>query len=205
MTASLTPLLKLLIWSSVIALAVGLYFFENITGYYRFQEICQKEAGLRIYRPLVRNVGWVVDAVQIENATFPLLFEQVAFTRYRNEKDGNMYDIYRVPKAKVVDLGYAQQYADVSNLVGYQFSIKTLRLPDETRMGVQIYEVKDVKNNEVVAKYSRFTYSKFDVNNTLLAAPSGEACPEDLPATDPKTGKRLPTKIEVAFSSAFAN
>lgn len=199
-------LLKLLAWLVGLALMIGLYFSDNIRGYYRFKEICAKEAGLKVFRPLERNIGWTVKGGRIEDTGMAVYFKDVAFVRYRNEKDGNLYDVYRAPKLKVGDPGYAQQPADLNKTVVYQFSVETIHsLPNEIRTGVQHFDVTELKTSRLAVRYSRLGYSKFDPDKTILGAPSGERCPDDWARTDPKTGMALPSKLNLAFASSFAN
>lgn len=199
--------LKFLAWPVAIVLFIGLYFSSNIRGYYRFKEICEKEAGLHVYQPLERNVGWTVRGNRIYNTEFPVLLKDVAFVRYedtQNGKYGNFYDVYRVPKQKTGDPGYAQQPADQSKAVVYQYRVQMIdRIPNELRMGARHYEVINLKTGELAVRYSEFGYSKFNVDKTILAAPSGEGCPEDYAKTDPQTGKSIPSKMVLAFVSAF--
>ena len=197
-------LLKLTAWPVGIALLIGLYFLDNIRGYYRFKEICEKEAGLHVYQPLDRNVGWSVTEGRIEATGFPVGFNEVAFVRYRKEKDGNLYDVYRVPKLKVGDPGYAEQLADGSKAVVYQYHVQLIHdLPNEIRMGANHYEITDLRTAQLAVRYSGFGYSKFNPDRTILGAPSGEGCPDDIAVRDPKTGKTLPSKIQIALVSAF--
>lgn len=194
---------KILVWPAGIALAIGLYFSDNVRGYYRFKEICAKDAGLHVYQPLERNVGWMVSGGRMYDAGFMAEFKEVAFVRYHNAEDGNWYDVYRAPKLKVGDLGIAQQPADLSKPVVYEFKIVQKDLEDEVRMGATIREFIDLRNSSLVATYKVFSYGKFNPDNTILAAPSGEACPDDVIRTDPTTGKYFPMKIDLAISTMF--
>lgn len=195
--------LKFVIWFLSVALLISLYFSDNIRGYYRFKEICEKDAGLHIYQPLERNVGWTVSGGQIYDTGFVVQFNEVAFVRYRNEKDGNSYDVFRAPKLEVGDPAYAQQPADVSKAIVYKFDVQTIRLPNEVRIGAQHFDVVDLRSGKAAARYSRFSYSKFNPDNTILGAPSGESCPEDFAKTEPQTGRPVPSKMVLAFISAF--
>jgi hypothetical protein len=193
----------LLLWPVGLVLAIALFFASNIRGYYRFKEICARDAGVRVYQPLERNVGWTVGGGRMLDTALPVRYPEVAFVRYRNEKDGNWFDVYRVPKLKVGDDGFAQQPADLSKPVIYEYRWHHEVLNDELRMSATLYEVIDLRTSKNAATYTTFGYSKFDRDKTLLAAPSGVGCPEDFPQTDPKTGMYLPLKQDLAFSSMF--
>ncbi len=184
-------------------LAIALFFFSNIRGYYRFKEICARDGGVRVYQPLERNVGWTVGGGRMQDTGMPVVFPEVAFVRYRNEKDGQWYDVYRVPKLKVGDDGFAQQTADLSKPVVYAYGWHQEDLKDELRMSTAVYEVIDLRTSKIAATYTTFGYSKFEPSNTLLAAPSGEECPEDVIRRDESTGKNFPLKRELAFSAMF--
>ena len=203
MNQSIKKTLLLLMWPAGIVLAIALYFSSNIQGYYRFKEICARDGGVRVYQPLERNVGWTVGGGRMLDTGYVVHFSEVAFVRYRNEKDGQWYDVYRVPKLKVGDGGFAQQPADWNKPVIYEYRSWQRDLQDELRMSTVVVEAIDLRTSKANASYTTFGYSKFEPSNTLLAAPSGEACPEDFLRTDRNTGKLLPLKRELAFQSMF--
>ena len=195
-------LLKLAIWPLAAALVIGLYFAGNIKGYYRFKELCAKEAGLKVHQPLERGVGWLAEG-SLSSAATMTYYDAVAFVRYRNQKDGQWYDVYRAKRLEVADLAYAEQPADLGKSVVYQRKWSTRPLPEETRMGITREEFIDLRTNQIAASYTQLGYSKFNPDNTLLAAPSGIGCPEQGGGTDPKTGKRILTNAELAIISMF--
>jgi hypothetical protein len=194
---------KLLAWLIGISLAAGLFFADNIRGYYRFKEICARDAGLRVYQPLERNVGWTVSGGRIEDTSMPIYMNEVAFVRYRNETDDMLYDVYRVQKLKVGDSGYAQQAADLNKPVVYEYRSSHRDLKDEVRLGAWITEFIDLRTSKIAATYSEISYGKFNTENSILAAPSGEACPDDVFRRDQATGKALPMKRDLAISTMF--
>ena len=206
MNTTIKRIFKILIWPVGFALAIGLFFASNIRGYYRFKEICANEAGLHIYQPLERNVGWTVSEGRMVDTGFMVQFNEVAFVRYHDEKDGNWYDVYRAKKLKVGDDGYARQPADLSKPVVYKYQTQLVHgMPNELRMGASYTDIFDLRIEKIVLRYSKFSYSKFDQKNTILAAPSGIGCPESFAQTDPKTGKLVPSTETMALISAFAN
>lgn len=197
-------LARFLIWSISIALLIGLYFSENIRGYYRFKSLCEKEAGARTFESLQPGVGWMVAGGRPEETEFLVAFEEIAFVRYRSEKDGNLYDVHRVPKLKVGDSSYVIRPADLSKTVVYEYRVTQGRVKDEARLGISRAEVLNLQVSAVVYSYTKFGYSKFDPDRTFLGAPSGEACPDDVWRVDPKTGKRLLSLEEQSFIHSFA-
>ena len=42
-------------------LFIGLYFFDNIKGYYHFTQYCKNEGGLKIYEKLEKGLGMMDD------------------------------------------------------------------------------------------------------------------------------------------------
>ena len=204
MNLTVKSLLKFLAWPVGIALLLTLYFADNIKGYYRFKELCVAQAGLKVYQPLERNVGWLVDGGRLYDTQYIDSFEAVAFVRYRNAEDGKWYDVYRAPKINDGRDGYAQQPADLSKPVVYKSRVINIYdLPNEVRMGSQIMEFIDLRTNKLAASYTELGYSKFNREKTLLAAPSGEVCPDQFWMIDPKTGKQTPSHQELAISSMF--
>lgn len=196
---------KLLVWGVGLLLVVGLFFSSNIRGYYRFKEICEKEAGLKVFIPIERNVGWRIRGERMEDAGFPLLLNDVPFVRYRSVKDGNLYDVFRIPKVKVGDSGIAQKPADMSKAVAYEYDVRTVDLPNELRTGAQHFEVMDLRSDKLAVRYSRFSFGKFSPDAAILSAPSGESCPEDFAKTDATTGKPVPSNLLMTFASVFTN
>jgi hypothetical protein len=203
MNTTMRKVFKILVWPVCIALAIGLFFADNIKGYYRFKELCATEAGLKVYQPLERDVGWFADG-DIYSAIPMTSYDAVAFVRYHNTNEDKWYDVHRAKRLKVSDLDYTQQPADLSKPVVYQSRVINHHdLPNEVRMGAQVTEFIDLRVNQLVASYTILGYSKFNPQNTLLAAPSGIGCPEQGGGIDPKTGKQLPTHKRLAISSIF--
>ena len=204
MKAFTVRLLKLAVWPLALILLVALYFADNIRGYYRFKELCATEAGLKVYQPLERGVGWLTEG-RLQDAGAMTHLDAVAFVRYRNSEDGHWYDVYRVARRKVGDDDYAQQPADLGKPVMYQRKWSTKPLPNESRMGITKDEFIDLRTNQIVATYTELGYSKFNPQTTLLAAPSGVGCPDDYNRgrTDPKTGKEISSERTLAIASIF--
>lgn len=194
---------KILTWSAGVTLLLGLYFAGNIKGYYRFKELCEQEGGLRLYQPLERGVGWLSDGNHISNAAGMIYYDAVAFIRYRNKEDGQWYDVYRAKRLKVSDPGYLQQPADFRKPVIYQRKWSNKEMPGETRMGITKSEFFDLRTKQLVASYTLLAYSQFDQDKTILAAPSGMACPIGGGGTDPRTGKTIPSHQTLAIESIF--
>lgn len=190
-------------WCAAILLSVGLLFFDNIRGYYRFKAVCRAQGGAHVSQLLERNVGWRVSGGHISEARFPLSFDEVAFVRYKNEQDGLERDVYRVEKKSVTDLGYVEKPADIRLPVIYEYRFDIKDLQSETRLSTAVNEVIDLRTSAQAAVYTMFIYSEFEPSRTLLAAPSLVTCPDDTVRLDPKNGKPFPRSVELAFKNFF--
>lgn len=156
-----------------VPVAVLVYFAPNIHGYYRFQQICEEEGGLRIYGKIRKGEGWLAD----EHGRYdPASFEGVSFVR-KPDSHGRVVD-YRFKGGRPGDeRSYEATPANPSIAVAYQ--IKTVvgqLVPGELRLERSGYEVSDVSTGQVMVRWYQFRYSRFDRDRTLLAAPSGVYC-----------------------------
>ncbi|MEO6281590.1 hypothetical protein [Roseateles sp.] len=192
-----------LIWCASILVGIGLLFADNIWGHYRFKTVCVAHGGLHASQSLERDVGWMVRDGHISSVRYPLSFEAVKFVRYRNEKDGLSYDVYRQEKRTISDNGYVEIPAKLSEPVVYEYRFTLEAVPNETRLRSSSNEVLDLRTSEVVASYKTFLFSQFEQSRTILAAPSLVQCPDDPVRKDSKTGKSMPGLKELAFASLF--
>lgn len=190
-------------WCAAILLGIGMLFFDNIRGYYRFRVICRDQGGAHVRQLLERNVGWMVRGGHISDARFPLSFSEVAFVRYKNDKDGLEYDVYRAEIKHSLDRGYVEKPADAGAPVIYEYRFHIEELRDETRLSAVIDEVIDLRTFEQAATYTKFIFSEFEPSRTILGAPSLVTCPNDTARIDPESGRSLPRQVEIAFKSFF--
>lgn len=156
-----------------VPVAVLAWFAPNIHGYYRFQEICEKEGGLRIYGKLRKGEGWLADKYGRYD---PASFEGVPFVR-KPDSQGRVVDYKFKGGRPGDDRSYEATPADPSIAVAYQ--IKTVvrqPVPGELRLDRSGYEVSDVSTGQLLVRWYQFSYSRFDQNRTVLAAPSGVYC-----------------------------
>jgi hypothetical protein len=158
---------KIFIWPLGIALAIGLYFSENIRGYYRFKEICAKEGGLKVYQPLEKGVGW-----QIPNSCkeckekyvdgFPGALSEVKFIRLNQRDTLELVDRYKdTTKPKNTYDPYKEAVADMSDPVRYELREKRTNVWNEIRLSVDQFEVVDLRVNQVVVAYKDYSYRNF--------------------------------------------
>ena len=157
----------------VFCLLVGLYFFDNIKGYYRFKHYCETEGGLTVYKKLEKNMGWMADGYH--NARTVANLDHVDFVRYL-DKDGEFYDL----RYKGGHVGKKNSYdsvkSDLTKKVKYKWKFSNGVISDELRLGYQYYEIFDVYHENLVIIFKSFGYSIFEKNNTLFAAPPGVGC-----------------------------
>lgn len=193
---------KLILCGSLV-LGVGLLFADNLWGYYRFKAVCAAQGGMHATQLLERNAGWMVREGHISRVRYPLSLEGVKFVRYRNEQDGQTYDVYRQERPAVTDPGYVETAANLNEPVVYEYRFRLEEVANELRLRSSSSEVVDPRTSEVVAAYNTFLFRTFEPSRALLAAPSVEQCPDDAYRTDPKTGKGLPGLKDQAFARLF--
>lgn len=184
-------------------LVLALAFSDNIWGFVRFKSICGADGGLRTYKSLERSVGWIVREGNISYVLAPLNMPEVAFVRYRDEQDGQLYDVHREVRKIVSDPGYSRRPADQKIPVIYEYRWSQTKLEDELRLSTMLHEVVDLRTGSVAMTYRTFSYEQFDPSRALLGSPSAVDCPNDVLRKDPREGIILPTLFELAFSSAF--
>lgn len=185
--------LKIIGYISIIPLLIGLYFFENIKGYYRFKELCGQERQLVVKSKLERDVGWMIDLEKRTPRSYAFQIAglpYVKFLRFKDFEDRKIYDAYYIGKTnKIADGGasrrddwesdYELQPANFDKPAIYQWQSFEEDLPNELRMSRAGYRFTDLRTKQVVVSFNQLGYSKFDRNHTLLDAPSGEVCGVD--------------------------
>lgn len=191
--------LKILAGVAGVALAAGLYFADDLRGYYAFHQVCEREAGLKVDEPLKPGMGWGVPEGRAEAAALPVSFEQVAFVRFRSEKDNQLYDVVRAPRIKTADPGYAQIPVDPSRTVMYRFDRQWGDLPGNAPISMLRYSVTNVTSETLAASYTHFSYGAPDTD-----AAGAKDCQDDVPVRDGKTGTMLPSRFRSALAGAFA-
>lgn len=186
--------LKTIGYISIIPLLIGLYFFDNIKGYYRFKELCGQEKQLVVKSKLERDVGWQLDLGKRTPRIYALQIAglpHVKFVRFKDFDDRQLYDAYYVGRTERVADGndprnrsdwehdYEVLPAEFKNPTIYQWQSFEEDLPNELRMSQAGYRFTDLRTKQVVVSFTQLGYSKFDRNHTLLDAPSGEVCGVD--------------------------
>lgn len=157
-----------------IVVAIAAYFGDNIRGYYRFKELCETEGGLKVFRPLLKNVGW--QASSYEDARSAAHFTQIAFARFTDAKDGRSYDLRYLGGHPADDSSYEKLAAKPDTPVVYAWNWVAETLPGEVRTSRSGLKVIDIATGKVQMQWLQIGYRTFDQDRTLLAAPSGNAC-----------------------------
>ena len=165
---------KHMIWMAILVLLL-VYFSENIYGYYRFKQYCWNEGGLRVYQKLEKNVGWLANNKR--TAMVAAQLDYIPFVRYPVKKENNrFYDIRYIGGHPGKKASYLEVESNMEIPVKYKWVFTSGRLDNELRLTRQMDEIIDIKNGKPLIVFKKFSYSKFDRKNTLLAAPSGSSC-----------------------------
>lgn len=191
-------MLKNIIYISIIPLLIGLYFFDNIRGYYRFKELCAEHKELNVYQKLESGVGWQANLKEYENfdSVNELLYfiPQIKFYRFNDYTKRQLYDASFIGASRVSwandsryisdeaskemkdKKNYLYDLVNVENKPVYQLENFSENLPNETRVSRGGYRVRDLRINKIVVSLEEIGYSTFDRNHTFLDAPSGNIC-----------------------------
>jgi hypothetical protein len=148
---------------------VGLYFADNIRGYYRFKELCETDGGLMVLHPMKKHVGWRGRKGDYSFASF----KDVAFVRY---VDGAEYDVRYRSGLISNDLSYDVSPASEAEPVLYEIRWISERLPNEIRTSRSGFEIREIATGRLMVRWYQIGYSTFNQDRTLLAAPSGQTC-----------------------------
>ena len=141
----------------VITLTILWYFSENIKGYYKFKEYCEKEGGLTVYEPLEKNVGWWAKDENDARQTVGL--EYVGFVRY---KDGDqIVDLTVVGSKEKLTLDFLERPADMSKSVFYQLKIESTKGEGGLSPGKLSYKIFSLDNKKLV-EFNQFFYGFFN-------------------------------------------
>jgi hypothetical protein len=168
------PKISFIGYLSIAPLLIGLIFFSNIKGYFRFISICAQEGGLRVYEPLEKNVGWwAKDKYQARAAA---LLAGVGFVRYTDKADNITYDIRFLGGNPQKDSSFIKSPADTSKLLTYQWRYINGRLENELRLGRQGYEILDISDDRVLVRFYIFGYSILDRDHTPLETRASVGC-----------------------------
>ena len=175
MNNSAKKLLKVFLIIAIFPVVIGLYFFDNVKGYYKFKDYCAKDGGFKVYDKFIKNVGWMAndkfDAMSVSHLKY------VGFSRYPEIKeDGKFYDLIFKGGNPSSLKSHIISPADRNKYIKYKWKVINMVVVNELRLEKYGYEVLDSENGYLVARYYSFGYSVFNRNATLLGAPSGIGC-----------------------------
>lgn len=175
-----------------IPLLIFIYFFSNIKGYYRFQQLCDVEEQAQFINMVEPNKGWLYNDGEpvSENSAYSLAASpNVSYVRYKNRKDNQFYDMrYKAEHPPPLDVIFGNALssrervlfdispADLSKEPRYNWLRVNEKFPDELRTGRGGDRIIDMLTDEIVANQTYIYYSTFERSRTLLAAPSGNSC-----------------------------
>ncbi len=159
---------KILMVIGLFFLSVLTYFFSNVKEYYKFKHYCETEGGLKVYEPLERNVGWLVD--DDYDARFLAKLDGVGFVRYKDSQ-GSDQDVRYIQRGRK-DNAYILNASDSSYPINYIWRRKWEFVDESKKLKKSWYEVSSDKNKVLVEFYS-FFYSK---NGGSLGGPDWISC-----------------------------
>lgn len=170
-------------------LAIVIFFFDNIHGYYRFKEFCEIEKNKQIISKVEPDMGWVFN--EGVPTTPPSVFNlasspHVKFVRFKDYDDKQLYDATyfganQPAKSKFADnKAYKEFYeikpADLSQKPVYAWKQLHEDFPNQPRTSRYGDQIIDLRTKKVVVNLTNIGYGLFDRNHTLLDAPSGNTC-----------------------------
>lgn len=165
------PLTKAVLVVLAVPAAVLAYFAPNLWGYYRFTQYCEHEGGLRIHHKLKKGVPWQADHFGSYSVAS---HGTVPFIRVR--RSGALFDMRYWAGPPDDDRSYHAVPSDLSVSPGYEIRLVRERLPDELRLSRTGYEVHEIATGRLMVSWYQFSFSRFDQDRTLLAAPSSISC-----------------------------
>ncbi len=167
---------KTLIWIVSIVLVFMLYNVDAFYGQWKFNQLCQKEGGPRIYSKIERNVGWLVEENWSDYSyQGPFGFGNVSFVRWQNKK-GEKFDIRIKPKPWPQRPEYIFSAVDETKLVRYKYRYTSVRIPDDERISKTQQEIIDLTTDQLVASYAEFGYQWTKSERVILNAPTAVVC-----------------------------
>lgn len=176
------PFFKFIVIVSIIPLLIGLYFFGNIKGYYRFKHYCAKDGGLQVYESLEKGEGWW--AKDEYEARVAAVLEHVGFVRYFDKKQSKIYDLRYLGGDPQLDSSFVTDLSDESKNILYKLNYINEAVKNELRLRKYGYEISDFSTGRLLARFYMYSYSKFDRDKTVLDMPSGVTCFNDVVGVD---------------------
>ncbi|MFE1573635.1 hypothetical protein [Comamonas odontotermitis] len=153
------------------------YFSTNIFDYYKFKEICDREAGLKVYRFLESDVGWTSSNIYSRSILYN--YPEIAFVRYENEKH-IAFDLVRTNEKKDrYDNGLRSYPSDGVRQPLYIYKKSVEEIPELKRTVLFEVSAIDIESGQVMAVHKNFTHKIF---NFEWGPSSGTSCSSVLPS-----------------------
>ena len=156
-------------------LLIFIWWLSDIPiGYYKFQQACKNEGGLRVYAKVEPNVGWWAKS-QSNAEGIVVHYPNVSFARFQT-KDGGWKDVrYKggigsFSKFDVIP-------ADETKKPRYRESIEVKAVADATRLRKEVLTIFDSFSNSVAFQSTRFIFTWTNPENTLLGQSDTAVCP----------------------------
>lgn len=159
------PFFKLIIIFLVIPSLIGLYFFDNIKGYWRFKQYCAKDSGLKIYQKAESDKGWLVDSRSAAREVAVL--SGVKFARFKDIKTDEYFDVEYISGSVNDNSSFKIGPSDFNIPTEYKWAGFSQVIKGELRLGKYGSELFDNNNNKIMGFY-RFSYAKFNRDNMPL-------------------------------------
>lgn len=168
---------KALLWIGAIAVAIGVYNFDAITGQWKFDKLCKNEGGSKFYAQFEPDVGWEVESEDDHEYQTPFRLGHVPFVRFQ-DKQGVWFDVHIKNGPTPWSKGYDIFPADYTKKTRYRLTTEQWLLPEDKRMSRTRFTIFDVQLGIPVATHTYFSYSWTKPERVILSAPTSVTCPE---------------------------
>lgn len=150
---------------SAAPLLIGLFFFDNIKGYYRFKQYCEKESGFKIYEKLNSGYGWLVD--DFGEPMHVAYLKGVKFVRYKDKLTDKYFDMKYLSGDPHLKKSFHISDANFDEITKYRWTNVSYFVSGELRLSKYGNEVIDDSGKKILGVYE-FSYAKFDRDHTPL-------------------------------------
>jgi len=159
---------------ALLVLGALLYNLDTFTGQYKFNRMCDREGGGRIYRLLEPDTGWLVDGRIGESYAFetPFSFGPVGFVRAQ-DKTGKWLDVTHDPQRKGK---FIFEPSNQSRPVRYRYRTIRRVFPEDTRFERDQLQIIDLRSGEFAATYTQIFFEWTKPERVILHAATSQSC-----------------------------
>lgn len=164
-------------WFWGIAAALLVYHFDAITGQWKFNRLCETEAGARYFEPVEGGVGWEVQANHDLGTDYvPALNLGAGFVRFTDKK-GVRSDV-RMTTPRFVRGGPKYSFSPVDEAlpVRYRYVYFGEEIDGDKRFKRYVTQLVDLKNDRIAASHTAIVYAWTASSRVLLNAPTSQRC-----------------------------